>query len=89
MPGESLSRSATANRRDFAFLLFTRPAGGYIGLVVTDLRTFDTLHDEGLLDWFLALDPAQRLAELQSRMDIFNALKTDGDPELPANTGTP
>jgi hypothetical protein len=37
--------------------------------------------DETLLDWFLALDPAQRLAELESRLAFFNSARRD-DPEL-------
>jgi hypothetical protein len=38
--------------------------------------------DESLLDWFLALDPGQRLAELESRVAFFNSARGSEDPEL-------
>jgi hypothetical protein len=40
-------------------------------------------HDESLLDWFLSLTPAERLAELDSRMEFFTLARRDGDPKLP------
>jgi len=33
----------------------------------------DTIHDETLIDWFLSLEPIERLAELESRLAFFNA----------------
>ena len=38
--------------------------------------------DESLLDWFLSLDPGQRLAELESRVAFFNSALSREDPEL-------
>lgn len=45
----------------------------------------DTIHDETLIDWFLALEPIDRLAELESRLAFFNAVRRDGDSKLPSN----
>ncbi|HUL80674.1 MAG TPA: hypothetical protein VL131_00945 [Gammaproteobacteria bacterium] len=45
----------------------------------------ETIHDETLIDWFLALEPIERLAELESRLAFFNAVRRDGDPKLPSN----
>jgi hypothetical protein len=42
-------------------------------------------HDESLLDWFLSLTPAERLAELESRVEFFLLERRDGDTELPSN----
>jgi hypothetical protein len=38
--------------------------------------------DETLLDWFLTLDPGQRLAELESRLGFFNSVRRDDDTKL-------
>lgn len=46
------------------------------------------VHDDTLIDWFLALDPAERLAELESRVAFFNSVTHDDDAKLPADTGT-
>ncbi len=46
------------------------------------------VHDDTLIDWFLALDPAERLAELESRIAFFNSVSLDDNPKLPADTGT-
>lgn len=43
-------------------------------------------HDESLLDWFLSLTPAERLAELESRVEFFNLARRDGDSELPPHS---
>ena len=48
----------------------------------------ETVHDTTLIDWFLSLQPTERLAELDSRVAFFRALRSaNGDTELPANTG--
>lgn len=39
-------------------------------------------HDETLIDWFLSLQPAERLAELESRLSFFQSVRRDGNPEL-------
>jgi hypothetical protein len=49
----------------------------------------DSLHDDSLIDWFLSLTPAERLAELESRLEFFNAVRRDGDTKLPPNTRDP
>jgi hypothetical protein len=41
--------------------------------------------DETLLDWFLALDPGQRLAELESRLSFINSARPRDDAELSPN----
>jgi hypothetical protein len=41
--------------------------------------------DQSLIDWFLSLAPAERLAELESRLAFFHAARSNGDPELPAD----
>jgi hypothetical protein len=46
-------------------------------------------HDESLIDWLLSLDPAQRLADLESRLEFFRSVKAHGDAELPPHTRTP
>jgi hypothetical protein len=33
------------------------------------------VHDETLIEWFLSLTPAQRLAELESRLAFFDAAR--------------
>jgi hypothetical protein len=43
-------------------------------------------HDETLLDWFLSLDPCQRLAELESRLTFFNSVRCNDDAELSPDT---
>jgi hypothetical protein len=48
----------------------------------------DAVHDETLIDWFLALEPIERLAELESRLEFFNAARSDGDTELSPNPPT-
>jgi hypothetical protein len=47
---------------------------------------FDAVHDETLVDWFLSLEPIERLAELESRLAFFNAAFRDGDAKLPPDT---
>jgi hypothetical protein len=54
-----------------------------------DPEDMGVAHDESVLDWFLALDPGQRLAELQSRVAFFNLARTDGDAGLPADPRDP
>jgi hypothetical protein len=44
-------------------------------------------HDESLVDWFLTLSPAERLAELESRVAFFNQVRRSGDRKLPQNPG--
>jgi hypothetical protein len=39
-------------------------------------------HDETLIDWFLSLEPTERLAELESRLSFFLSAHRDGNPEL-------
>lgn len=46
----------------------------------------ESIHDETLLDWFLALEPIERLAELESRLDFFNAVRGDGNAKLPPDS---
>jgi hypothetical protein len=46
-------------------------------------------HDETLIDWFLSLEPAERLAELESRLAFFNAVRRDADTKLPADSRAP
>jgi hypothetical protein len=43
-----------------------------------------TPQEAGLLDWFAELTPAQRLAELQSRVDFLRTFRLDDDAKLPA-----
>ncbi len=43
----------------------------------------DAVHDDTLIDWFLSLTPAERLAELESRIQFFNSVAPDDDPKLP------
>jgi hypothetical protein len=42
----------------------------------------DSLHDETLIDWFLSLKPIERLAELESRLEFFNAVHRGADAKL-------
>jgi hypothetical protein len=47
-------------------------------------------YDASLLDWFLSLSPAERLAELESRIAFFEeARSSGGDPKLQADSRTP
>lgn len=45
----------------------------------------EAIHDETLLDWFLALEPIDRLAELESRLAFFDAVRRNGDSKLSSN----
>jgi hypothetical protein len=45
----------------------------------------DSVHDETLVDWFLALTPIERLAELESRLEFFRVARADGDAKLPSD----
>lgn len=47
----------------------------------------EQLHDDTLIEWFLSLEPAQRLAELESRLAFFAAARPNVDSELPQNPG--
>jgi len=48
-----------------------------------DSRVFD--YDESLIDWFVSLSPAERLAELESRVAFFKQVRRDGERKLPSN----
>ena len=48
----------------------------------------DSLHDETLVDWFLSLEPIERLAELESRLEFFNAVQRGGDAKLSSDPTT-
>lgn len=39
-------------------------------------------HDESLIDWFFLLTPAERLAELESRIAFFDLARRSGDTKL-------
>jgi hypothetical protein len=43
------------------------------------------VHDDTLIDWFLSLQPAERLAELESRLAFFAAAHRDVESQLPQN----
>jgi hypothetical protein len=49
----------------------------------------DTEYDESLVDWFASLTPAERLAELESRVAFFNEVRRDGDRQLPPDSRGP
>jgi hypothetical protein len=49
----------------------------------------EAIHDETLIDWFLALEPIERLAELESRLEFFNAARGDGNSKLPPDPEAP
>ena len=50
----------------------------------------ETAIDVTLIDWFLTLSPAQRLAELESRLAFFAVARSgNANPKLPANTRNP
>ena len=42
----------------------------------------DIVHDDTLIDWLLSLSPAERLAELESRLAFFHAARRDDDTKL-------
>jgi hypothetical protein len=46
-------------------------------------------HDATLIDWFLSLQPSERLAELESRLAFFNSARQHVDAQLPPNTRAP
>jgi hypothetical protein len=48
----------------------------------------ESVHDESLVDWFLFLNPGERLAELESRLAFFNAARRNEDTGLQAHPGT-
>ena len=39
-------------------------------------------HDETLIEWFLSLTPAQRLAELESRLAFINSARSNVDVKI-------
>lgn len=41
-----------------------------------------TPEEAGLLDWFAALTPGERLAELESRVEFLRAARPDDSPQL-------
>jgi hypothetical protein len=43
----------------------------------------DAIHDDTLIEWFLSLTPAERLAELESRLAFFASARTHADIKLP------
>jgi hypothetical protein len=45
----------------------------------------EAAHDDTLVEWFLSLEPAERLAELDSRIAFFAAARSDGDAKLSQN----
>lgn len=49
----------------------------------------EQLHDETLIDWFLSLEPAERLAELESRLAFFAGARAHADTELPPHPRAP
>lgn len=44
------------------------------------------IHDATLIDWFLSLQPSERLAELESRLAFFNSVNSDDDAQLPQDS---
>ncbi|HET9862971.1 MAG TPA: hypothetical protein VFP37_05980 [Steroidobacteraceae bacterium] len=46
-------------------------------------------HDATLIDWFLSLTPAQRLAELESRVTFINSALPHADAKLSQNPRDP
>jgi hypothetical protein len=55
-------------------------------MVIAPKAASDSLHDETLVDWFLGLQPIERLAELESRLEFFNAVHRGADTKLPPNS---
>jgi hypothetical protein len=45
----------------------------------------DAVHDNTLIDWFLSLTPAERLAELESRLAFFDSVRSHADAQLRSN----
>ena len=43
----------------------------------------DAVHDDTLIEWFLSLTPAERLAELESRVAFFDSARANADIQLP------
>jgi hypothetical protein len=43
----------------------------------------EQLHDETLVDWFLSLEPVERLAELESRLAFFAGAQRHVESKLP------
>ena len=43
----------------------------------------DAVHDDTLIEWFLSLTPAERLAELESRLAFFDSARPHADTKLP------
>jgi hypothetical protein len=43
----------------------------------------DAVHDDTLIEWFLSLTPAERLAELESRLAFFASARPHADIKLP------
>jgi hypothetical protein len=50
--------------------------------VDTSASAAPTGRDDSLIDWFLSLTPAQRLAELESRLAFFESARLDDDAQL-------
>jgi hypothetical protein len=55
----------------------------------TPATTQPNVHDETLIDWFLSLDPGERLAELESRLAFFASVRRDDHLQLRSNTRAP
>ena len=55
------------------------------GPVPTPPPLSEELHDETIVEWFLSLEPAERLAELESRLAFFAATRRDGEPKFSQN----
>lgn len=49
----------------------------------------EAAHDDSLVDWFLSLEPAERLAELESRLAFFTYARRHGDTELSPDSRAP
>jgi hypothetical protein len=58
-------------------------------MAATQKTQSQTKHDESLIEWFLSLTPAARLAELESRIAFFRQARRNGDPELPPHPRDP
>ena len=52
---------------------------------VAPLNPRDSEYDESLIDWFISLSPAERLAELESRVAFFKQVRREGEREFPSN----
>ena len=53
---------------------------------VTPAAQSDAIHDDTLVEWFLSLPPAERLAELESRLAFFDSARLNADIELPPDS---